>query len=236
MMRLPRSRAIVLIGCLAFLSFASDTAHAADRDPAESGSWLDLSARAKVSRGTSATLTQHLRWDGMIERLDLIAPEATVRHRLRSWWRIEGGYRYLRERDSDEIFQHRHLAFANSRFRVRTSLTALELRMQWQEEFRHELDDGTPRRHFLRTRSKLTLQKLRTITPYASLEAYHRLDSDDDDVSSGTLTKLRAILGAEWSHGSLDYNARYVLVVPVHEDRDPLQHIVSVGVGFDLPR
>ena len=232
MRRTIRPTTVLLIGCLAI---AASSAVAADRDPSESASWLDLSARAKLAPGTGLTLTQILRWDDSFDQLGVIAPELSLRQRLRSWWRIEGGYRYMRERDNDGLFQHRHRAFANTRFRVRTSAATLELRVQWQEEFRHELDDGTPRRHVLRTRAKMKARGSSGITPYASLEAFHRLDGGDDDVPSGTRTKMRFVAGAEWGRGPVEYNARYLLVVPVHEDTDPLRHVVSFGMRFDLP-
>ena len=127
-------RSLLLLSLLSVLLVAAAVAPAAERDDAESGTWLDLSARARIVRGTTAMFTQGVRWDELLGRPLLYAPELSVPHRLKRRWRVEGGYRYQRERDNGGLFQHRHRIFANTRFRTRTDAATLELRVQWQEE------------------------------------------------------------------------------------------------------
>jgi hypothetical protein len=235
-MRSRISRLIFILAAGLFLmALVAGAAQAAHREPSETKTWLDISFNKKVAKKTKVTLTQHLRWDDLFGQFQLFAPEFSVRQKLHSWWRIEGGYRYQRERDNGGLFQHRHRVFANSRFRLKTSAAAMELRLQWQEETRHELDDGASRRHVLRTRAKLQINTWKDFKPYTSAEIYHRLDDDEGEMAAGILTKLRLTLGAKYESGPVEYDLRYLLVVPLHEDQDPLQHVLRIGMGFDLP-
>ncbi|MCP4574023.1 MAG: DUF2490 domain-containing protein [bacterium] len=204
------------------------------RDPAESELWTDAAVRLKTPLGVDATLTQHLRWNDGISRLNLVAPELALRHKTRSWLHFEAGYRYKHERDNDGLFQDRHRVFAGSRLRVATRPANLDLRVQWQQEFRAEEDDGTPRRQVLRLRAKAKLRRTGPFRPYAAVETFHRLDGADPDIPDGTLTALRWTLGVEWQRGSREYDLHYHLVSPTHDQEKAIRHVVSVGIRFDI--
>jgi hypothetical protein len=222
--------AIMIVG----LALMTNPAAAQARDPADGELWTALGLRLKMPQKLSATLTQHLRMDEGMSRLDVASSELALRYRPSGWWQIEGGYRYEREHDNDAVFQDRHRFFANTRFERKFEPLKLQLRIQWQEQLRDERDDGTPTRHILRTRAKLALRKVPGIDPYASVEIFQRLDGQDRDVPSGTVQKLRFKVGFERRIGKIELDARYGLVVPIHDERDPLRHIVSVGLRLDL--
>lgn len=239
MKRARRTRLTVLLLSMMALAPWTRPAHAADREPSGNETWIEISTRAKIARRTQLTMALNLRWaesrgwaKSLGQNNKLIAPEVSVRRRLASWWRMETGYRCLYKRNNDDVFKDRHRIFTNTRFRAKNKLAALELRIQWQKEFRDELDNGTPQRHFLRTRAKASLRIFDEVTPFVSAEIYHRLDGNDARYPEGTLTKLRASAGAGWQVGRWDVGARYMLVVPIKEDTDPLTHVVGLELLF----
>ncbi len=196
--------------------------------------WTDVGFRLKLPRKVSATFTQQLRFDESMSRRYLVAPEFALRCELMDWWHLEGGYRYEYERDNDAVFQDRYRIFANTRFVAKYRPASFALRIQWQEKFRRERDDGTPTRHILRTRVKAKLRRVPTVNPFASIEMFQRLDGLDKDISAGTIQKLRLGLGVEWQRGPVELTARYYLVLPTHDYEDPNRHVLSVGMRFDL--
>ncbi len=196
--------------------------------------WTEVGIRLQMPGKLSATFTHQLRYDESMSRKYLMAPEFSLKYRLMDGWHLQAGYRHEYERDNDAVFQDRYRLFTNTRFVAKYKPAAFELRFQWQEQFRQELDDGTTTRHVLRTRVKAKLRRVPVFDPYASLEMFQRLDGLDKDISAGTIQKLRLGLGAEWQRGPVEFNARYYLVLPTHDHEDPSRHILSVGVRFDL--
>lgn len=223
--------AVVLIGTLLL---SADPALAQSSDSSSAELWTDVGLRLKMSERVNATFTQRLRFDENMSRRYLIAPELTLRYELMDWWHLQGGYRYEYGRDNDGVFQDRYRVFANTRFLAKYKPVTLELRIQWQEKFRQEQDDGTPTRHILRTRVKAKLRRVPTVSPYASVEMFQRLDGADKDISAGTIQKWHLGFGVEWQPGPVEFNARYYLVLPTHDPQEPLRHILSVGIRFDL--
>lgn len=221
----------VVIGCAVL---TPGVGRGETRDPSETELWTDVGVRVATPVGVDATMTQHLRWYDGISQLDLVAPEISLRYRAASWLRLESGYRFLRERDNDGLFQDRQRIFAATRLRAATEPANLELRIQWQEEFRAEEDDGTPRRQMLRIRAKAKLRRTGAIRPYAAVETFHRVDDADEDIPAGTLKALRWTLGAEWRLGTREFDLHYHLVAPKHDAEAARRHVVSVGFRFDL--
>jgi len=196
--------------------------------------WTEVALRLQLPGKLSATFTHQLRYDESMSRKYLVAPEFSLKYELMDWWRLQAGYRHEYERDNDGVFQDRNRVFANTRFIADFRPAALELRLQWQEQFRQELDDGTPTRHILRTRLKAKLNRMPVVNPYASVEIYQRLDGLAEDIPAGTTQKLRFGFGVEWQRDPVEFNARYYLVSPAHDNRDPSRHVLSLGVRFDF--
>ncbi len=228
-------RTLVAAGFVGNFLLLAGPALAQSTDPSSvSELWTELGIRLQMPGKLSATYTHQLRYDESMSRKYLIAPEFSIKYELMNGWHLQAGYRYEYERDNDAVFRDRYRLFANTRFVAKYQPAALELRIQWQEQFRQDEDDGTPTRHVLRTRVKAKLRRVRVLDPYASLELFQRLDGLDKDISAGTIQKLRFGLGAEWQRGPVEFNARYYLVLPTYDHEDPSRHILSVGVRFDL--
>ena len=158
-------RLMVAAGLVGSLLLLADPALTQTTDPSSAQLWTDVGLRLKLSKKVSTTFTQQFRFDDNMSRNYLVAPELTLRYKLQDWWHLEGGYRYEYERDNDAVFQDRYRVFANTRFSTRCKPATLELRLQWQEQYRKELDDGTPSRHILRTRVKAKLRSVPTVDP-----------------------------------------------------------------------
>ncbi len=229
------SRLMIAAGFIGSILLLAAPVAAQSSDPSSvTELWTDVSFRLKMSRKVSATFTQQLRFDESMSRRYLVAPGLALRCELMDWWHLEGGYRYDYERDNDAVFQDRYRIFANTRFVAKYRPASFEFRVQWQEKFRPERDDGTPTRHILRTRVKAKLRKVPVISPYASVEMFHRVDGLDEDVSAGTFQKLRLGLGVEWQRGPIELNARYYLVSPADDTQDPTRHVLGLGLRFSL--
>ncbi len=212
----------------------ADPALTQSTEPSSSVLWTDVGFRLKLSKKVSTTFTQQFRFDENMSRNYQVAPEIALRYELNDWWHLEGGCRYEHERDNDAVFQDRYRVFANTRFVAKYRPATLSFRIQWQEQFRHEQDDGTPTRQILRMRLKAKLRRMPTVDPYVSAEMFQRIDGSDYDVAAGTIQKLRLGLGVEWQRGPVELDARYYLVLPTDDQEDPSEHILSVGVRFNL--
>jgi hypothetical protein len=225
-----------MIAAVLFATFllSADPALAQSPDPSSAELWTDVGFRLKMSKKVNATFTQLLRFDENVSRHYLVAPELTLGYELMDWWHLQGGCRYEYERDNDAVFQDRYHVFANTSFLTKYRPATLELRIQWQEMFRQEQDNGTPTRHILRTRVKAKLRRVPTVDPYASVEMFQRLDGLDKDISAGTIQKFRIGLGVEWQRGPIKFNTRYYLVLPTHDPQEPSRHVLSLGVRFNL--
>ncbi len=229
-----RPQLLVAAGLVGAILLLGTSALAQSAESSSGELWTDVGVRWKMSSKASATFTQQLRFDERASRRCLVAPELALRYKLLDWWHLEAGYRYEYERDNDAVFQERHRVFANTRFIARYEPATLELRIQWQEKFRHERDDGTPTRHILRMRAKAKLRQVSAMKPYASAEMFQRLDGLDKDVSAGTIQKLRFGFGLEWRRGPIEFDTRYYLVVPKDDPEDPTTHVLGLGLRFDL--
>ncbi len=225
---------ILVVGFIGNFLLLADPALTQTLDTSSEELWTNVSFRLKMSKKVSATFTQQIRFDENISRHYLVAPELTLRYKLMDWWHLEGGYRYEYERNNDGFFQDRYRIFTNTRFLTKFKPVALEFRLQWQKKFRQEKDDGTMTRHILRARVKAKLRKIPVVSPYTSVEMFQRLDGLDKDITAGTIQKLRFGLGVEWEHGPVEINARYYLSLPTDDPQDPTNHILSLGVRFDL--
>lgn len=212
----------------------ADMARGESRDPDESELWTNIGIRVETPSGIDVTLTQNLRWNEGVSNLYLVAPEIALKYGAARWMHLETGYRYMAERDNDGLFQPRHRIFANARLRAKAGPAGFEFRTQWQEEFRDEQDDGTPRRQMLRLRAKAKLRSKGLFKPYASVESFRRLDGADPDIPEGTLTSLRWTLGVEWEWGTRELDLRYHFVSPQHDSEKAQRHVLSVGLRFDL--
>lgn len=196
--------------------------------------WTDVSFRLKMSKKVSTTFTQQTRFDDNISRNYLVAPEISIKYKLKDWWHLEGGYRYKYERDNDADFQNRYRFYTNTRFRLKLKPVTYEFRLQWQKEYRDELDDGSETRHILRSRLKTKLRKVPVVSPYASIEMFQRLDGFDKDISAGTVQKLRYGLGFKWQRGPVELNACYFHVSPIDDSQDLSRNILSLGLRFNI--
>jgi len=216
------------------LLVSSQPAGAQTREPSETELWTEAGLRLLMPKKVSATLTQHVRADEGMSRLDVLSTELALRFRPTGWLEFEGGYRFEHERDHDDIFQDRHRLFINTQLRHKLDPVKLQLRVQWQEQRRQEWDDGTPIRHVLRTRAKASLRSNWVVEPYALVETFQRVDGRDDDVSPWTLQHLRLQVGFERELGHAELDAGYMLVLPIDDEREPRRHILQVAVRFDL--
>lgn len=186
-------------------------------DPTEREYLLGINLEGKLSKSVGWSVEQAGYWDAD-HVLRTWAPQVGLSWKATDWLSLGTAVRVLREKDEDDVLWTRQRAMADVALALPADHWKLSYRLRWQGEWREVEDRGTPRRFYVRNRLQLKYAGWSLVTPYASVETYHRVDEGKKTTG---VEKTRYTLGSEWAltkHQSLDLYGRRQ--VPFNDDPD----------------
>ena len=208
---------------LAFIALTTGSA------AAETQLWTEAGVRHDLSKRTTLTFDQHLRFDADISRVGAIMPEPGASYRVKKWLRAGVGYRYQYERDKDGIMVSRHRGYVWGRVRKDVGDVRADYRLELQEEYRP--DANPDYRHTIRNRGDLSWMGFGAIVPGVSVETHHILNEDGSTIHLG---KVWLTAGVEYERDALGLDLFYRAIVGQDDPTEPTGHVIGVGVHYEI--
>lgn len=212
------------------LSFASESgAETPLVQESDTAFWLELGVQYEPSRRFRLSLEQELRVDENVTQAQGVLNDLSFRYAPLRWLRFTLGYRFAVERDNQDEYRPRHRLNLDVSTRHRFRPLILGLRLRFQEEMRHDGDDGEPFRHTLRFRAGLQIRHVPVVDPYVQVEPYFRIADDEGDFY---VRKLRGTVGVVFELPSAELDFGYRLEGDFIDQS--LTHIVLVSWHMEI--
>jgi hypothetical protein len=222
---MPRSR--LPRWCVAaVLAYALGVGAGTSRADSDVQQWNELGVSYGLSKQTSVSFDQHLRFDEDLSRVEAVMPEPGIQYRLRRWLRLGAGYRLQYARGNDDDLRVRHRFHVNARLRQDIDRVRLDYRLQLQEQLRPGAKE--PVRHTVRHRVEVAYREYKPWIPAASVEGFVGV-ANGDPVH---LDRVWLTIGGSHDRKQRTIDAFYRVEVPIEQD-SPTLHIFGLGVHFD---
>jgi hypothetical protein len=185
--------------------------------------WLEAGLDKELSKKTTVSFVQNLRFDEDVSRVMGVMPDLGLDHRAMRWLDLGAGYRLAYERRRNGDMELRHRLHVQGQLRFDAGDFRLRYRLRFQERIRS--DDL---RHVVRNRIRVDYRGIRPWVPIVSAETFHRLADDDPIV----LRKRRYSAGLRYGFRTRSVDVAYLL-----EDNgpfDPTAHVLSIGFHQEL--
>ena len=190
--------------------------------------WLSANARYKPISKMRLELTQHLRFNENVTRVESVMPELEVQYRPFKPLAVKIGYRYIQERTKNGDFEPAHRYHVQLSTKKKFGPIEIGYRLRYQEK--HEPDEFD---YTMRLRNKISAE-WDTDTDYTPM-IFTEIFSDPKAIPVDS-SKYRLGLGLEYkvnkkNRVSIDYLYQHDF-----EENDLQQHICRVNYQYKIKK
>ena len=193
--------------------------------------WMEGGLRYRINRKLQLRFDQHVRLDENASHFRRIMPEIGVRYRVKRWFRLTGGFRFIIDPREDARGKYANLwyrFYADALFRYSKRPVVLSWRIRFQEQF------GWPRnssdaefRNTIRNRGKIALRLGKGFEPYVSGEFYLRINDPN-----GVWHKWRATLGLKYAYKVNEFGIYWRGEGLLDDPNDPTRNILGLSYHY----
>jgi hypothetical protein len=188
-------RLILLLGILA----ATELLPAQDTKVVRDLQLWTGAAIEKTWKDWSLTLNEEIRFKQNISEINNYFTEAGLRYRINKNFSLEGGYRFIRDRNSDGSYDNLTRYNLDLRFRARLDQISIHYRLRYQKEVEgfNLIDPTVDYEKYVRNRIRLRYNKFMRIKPYVSAELFQQFRPD----TYSKLEYIRVLGGIRYEAG-----------------------------------
>jgi hypothetical protein len=204
--------------------------------PAFAGSdgqlWMDAGLRVRPTKKVRLTVTQHVRLDEDLSRLDSLKSDLAADVKVQKWLRVGGGYRFTMGANKSGVLGPEHRLHVQAQVSEKVGAIKLSYRLRLQEGFEAK-SAGLDLTHSIRNRVGAALDTDSAFTPSLSVESFNRVA----DKAPVLLQKMRVTAGVEIRPNKENvFDLYFRTQTPVYDPTDLTEYIIGVSYQFRLPR
>lgn len=155
----------------------------------------------KTWKDWSLTVNQEFRFKQNISEINNYLTEAGLRYRINKNFALEGGYRFTRDKKSDESYDNLTRYNLDLRFRGRLDFLTIDYRLRYQKEVEgfNLVDPKADYEKYVRNRIRFRYNDFIRIKPYISAELFQLFRPD----FYSEFDYIRVIGGVRYEAGSV---------------------------------
>ena len=136
--------------------------------------WTGASIEKSVGKGWTLSLGEEIRFKHNISEVNNYFTEAGVRYRISSNFALEGGYRFTRDKKSDNSFENLSRYNLDLRYRGRLDFITFYYRLRYQKEVEgfNLFDQKIDYEKYVRHRIRIRYNDFQRIKPFVSAEIF----------------------------------------------------------------
>jgi len=136
--------------------------------------WSGVGIEKSFKNNLSISLDQEIRFKQNITEINNYFTEIGLRYRISKNFSLEGGYRFTRDKNSDNSYDNLTRYNLDLRYKGKINPITIYYRLRYQKEVEgmNLLDQSIPYEKYVRNRLSVRYNKLGKIKPYISLETF----------------------------------------------------------------
>jgi len=142
--------------------------------------WTGAALEKKVGKDWTFSLEEEIRFKHNISEINNYFTQAGVRYRINKNFALEGGYRYTRDRKSDNSYENLSRYNLDLRYTGRMDFITFSYRLRYQKEVEgfKLFDHKIPYEKYLRQRIRISYTDFNKIIPFVSGEIFQLFRPD----------------------------------------------------------
>ncbi len=136
--------------------------------------WTGAAIEKTWAKTWTVTLQEEVRFKHNISEINNYFTELSLRYRINKNFALEAGYRYTRDKKSDNSFETLTRYNLDLRYRGQLNFLTIDYRLRYQKEVEdfNLLDQSVDYEKYVRNRIRVRYNDLKKIKPYVSAEVF----------------------------------------------------------------
>lgn len=137
--------------------------------------WTGAAVEKSLGKAWTLSLKEEIRFKKDISELNNYFTDAGLRYNLNRNFALELGYRYTRDKNSDNSYDNLTRYNLDLRYKGRLDFITITYRLRYQKEVEgfNLIEQDTNYEKYVRNRMKISYTDFKKITPYVSFELFH---------------------------------------------------------------
>ncbi len=136
--------------------------------------WTGAAIEKSLGKAWTLSLKEEIRFKNDVSEINNYFTDAGLRYNINKNFALDLGYRYTRDKNSDDSYDNLTRYNLDLRYKGRLDFITLTYRLRYQKEVEgfNLIEQGTDYEKYVRNRLKVFYTDFKKITPYASFELF----------------------------------------------------------------
>jgi len=137
--------------------------------------WTGAAIEKSLGKAWTLSLKEEIRFKQDISQINNYFTDAGVRYLINKNFALEGGYRYTRDKKSDDSYESLTRFNLDLRYKGRLDFITIHYRLRYQKEVEgfNLIEQGTEYEKYVRNRIRIYYNDFKKFKPYVSAELFH---------------------------------------------------------------
>ncbi len=137
--------------------------------------WTGAGIEKSLGKAWTLSLKEEIRFKQDISEINNYFTDAGVRYRINKNFAFEGGYRFTRDKKSDDSYENLTRFNLDLRYRGRLDFITIHYRLRYQKEVEgfNLIEQGSEYEKYVRHRIRIYYNDFKKFKPYVSAELFH---------------------------------------------------------------